>query len=217
MVGRIYTYARVSTSQQADGESLDVQHRMMAGYGLMRGWRVDRDFVERGVSGSVPMADRPAGGELLGLVRRGDLIISAKLDRMFRSARDALNILGDLKTGGISLHLIDLGGDVTNGISEMVFTILAAVAQQERNRLRERVSEAKADARARGAYLGGRVPYGYRVVAGMLREDDEQQGMIVRMRAARAGGLSLRGVRNELRLNLSLDVINRICCEAPRG
>jgi putative DNA-invertase from lambdoid prophage Rac len=66
-------------------------------------------------------------------VKSGDVIITAKLDRMFRSALDALGVLGDLKARKVSLHMIDLGGDVTdNGISKLVFTILSAVAEAER-------------------------------------------------------------------------------------
>jgi putative DNA-invertase from lambdoid prophage Rac len=49
---------------------------------------------------------------------------------MFRSGLDALDVFGRLKDGGVSLHMIDLGSDVTgNGISKLVFTILSAVAR----------------------------------------------------------------------------------------
>ena len=156
----VYGYSRVSTSRQADeGESLDVQQRTLEGYAMMHGLMMDRVFVERGVSGSVPLADRLAGAELLAKVRPGDVVITAKLDRMFRSALDALAVLSKLQAAGVSLHMIDLGGDVTgNGISKLVFTILSAVAEAERDRIRERVSQMKADQRQRGRYLGGIVP-----------------------------------------------------------
>ena len=63
----------------------------------------------------------------------------------------------------MSAHMIDLGGNVTaNGISKLAFTILSAVAEAERDRIRERISTVKADQKARGRYLGGKVPYGYR-------------------------------------------------------
>ena len=63
-------------------------------------------------------------------------------------------VLADLKERGVSLHMIDLGGDVTgNGISKLVFTILSAVAEAERDRIRERISVVEADQKARGAYL----------------------------------------------------------------
>jgi DNA invertase Pin-like site-specific DNA recombinase len=50
---------------------------------------------------------------------------------MFRSARDALNDLEIFRSKEISLHFIDFGGDVRNGIRQLVFTILSAVAEQE--------------------------------------------------------------------------------------
>ena len=75
-------------------------------------------------------------------ISKGDVVVSAKLDRAFRSAADALAVLEELKDQGVSLHLIDLGGDVTgNGVSKMVFTILAAVAEGERDRIRERIRD----------------------------------------------------------------------------
>src|SRR3978361_49003 len=161
----IYGYVRVSTTRQADeGESLDVQQRTIAGYVLMHGMTLDRMFVERGVSGSKPLAERPQSAALLAALKPGDSIITPKLDRMFRSALDALGVLADLKERGVALHMIDLGGDVTgNGISKLVVTILSAVAEAERDRIRERVSQVKADQRGRGRYLGGKVPFGFRV------------------------------------------------------
>jgi len=50
----------------------------------------------------------------------------------------------------------------TCGISKLVFTILSAVAEAERDRTRERITEVKRDQRIRGRYLGGKVPWGWR-------------------------------------------------------
>jgi DNA invertase Pin-like site-specific DNA recombinase len=132
--GRVWGYCRVSTIAQADdGESLDVQRRQISGYATMQGLTVTRTFTERGVSGAKPLADRPQGSALLAELRPGDIVITAKLDRMFRSALDALAVLSDLQRRGVSLHMIDLGGDTTgNGVSRLVFTILSAVAEAER-------------------------------------------------------------------------------------
>ena len=195
--GRCYGYCRVSTVAQADeGESLDVQQRQLAGYAQMNGLTIDRVFVERGVSGSKPIADRPQGAALLAALQPGDVLITPKLDRMFRSALDALNVLGSLRKGGISLHMIDLGGDVTgNGVSKLVFTILSAVAEAERDRTRERVTETKRDQRQRGRYLGGTPPFGWRVGEdGALVAIPEQQAAIRRIRRLKAQGLALRTI-----------------------
>src|SRR3954462_7496369 len=190
-------YVRVSTVRQSEeGESLDVQQRMISGYALMRGMELDRVFVERAVSGSVPLTDRPQGGALLDVVRPGDAIVTPKLDRMFRSALDALDVLSQLRDREIALHMVDLGGDVaTNGISKLVFTILSAVAEAERDRTRERISEVKQDQRRRGRYLGGSVPFGWRVGEdGQLVPVPEKQVALRQMRALRAEGVSLRGI-----------------------
>jgi putative DNA-invertase from lambdoid prophage Rac len=208
----VFGYVRVSTSRQAeDGESLDVQERTIAGYAMMHGLKVSQTFVEGGVSGSVPLGDRAQGKAMLAALKAGDVVITAKLDRMFRSALDALGVLADLKERGISLHMIDLGGDVTgNGISKLVFTILSAVAEAERDRIRERISVVKADQKARGAYLGGKVPFGFTVVAGQLEPVDSQQAVITQIVELRRMGKSLRAIKAELSLDLSLDAISRL-------
>ena len=199
--GRVYGYARVSTTRQADeGESLDVQQRQITGYATMNGWTIDRMFVERGVSGSKPLPDREQGTALMAGLRRGDIVITPKLDRMFRSALDALDVLGKLKQDGISLHMIDLGGDTTgNGVSKLVFTILSAVAEAERDRTRERVTEMKRDQRDRGRFLGGRVPFGFaKGEDGALMPDPAQQTAIRKMIALRDKGLALRAIAEKM-------------------
>jgi putative DNA-invertase from lambdoid prophage Rac len=196
-----YGYARVSTIRQADdGESLPVQERTIGGYAMMHGLTVDRVFVERGVSGSKPLRERPQGKALIDTLRPGDVVITPKLDRMFRSALDALDVLAKLKECGISLHMIDLGEDVTgNGISKLVFTILSAVAEAERDRIRERVATVKADQRGRGRYLGGTRPFGMRIGEdGALEPVPEEQAAIDHIRRLRASGASLRTIASEL-------------------
>ncbi|MCJ2116735.1 recombinase family protein [Methylobacterium sp. J-001] len=191
----IYTYSRVSTGRQAEeGESLGAQQRRAEGYALMQGFTIDAHFVERGVSGSVPIGGRPEGGRLLTMLRRGDMVITPKLDRMFRSALDALNTMGELRDRGVSLHMIDLGGDVTsNGIAKLVFTILAAVAEAERDRTRERIADVKHDQRKRGRYLGGTVPFGFALRNdGSLAEVEGEQEAVCEMAKLQAAGKSLR-------------------------
>lgn len=200
----IYGYARVSTVRQAsEGESLDVQQQTMEGYSLMRGMVLDRVFVERGVSGSIPLGDRPQGGALLALVQPGDAIVTPKLDRMFRSALDALAVLGGFRDKGVALHMVDLGGDVaTNGISKLVFTILSAVAEAERDRTRERIAEVKRDQKARNRYLGGVTPFGWSVEeGGELVPVPNEQEALRQMHQLRAEGLSLRMIADRISAN----------------
>jgi DNA invertase Pin-like site-specific DNA recombinase len=139
------------------------------------------------------------GAELLAAVRQGDVIITPRMDRMFRSSTDALVTLDGLKKRHVSLHMIDLGGDVLgNGIGKLVFTILAAVADNERERIRERIVEVKRDMAQRGLHSGGERPFGYDIVReGKLRRlvpNDQEQLTIEQMREARDRGDSYRTI-----------------------
>ncbi len=216
-----YGYCRVSTAAQAsEGESLDVQRRVLEGWSHMQGQRLDAVFVERGVSGSVPLVQRPEGARLWAGLRRGDTVVAAKLDRLFRSALDALQAVEELKDRGVALVLLDLGGDISgNGLSKLFLTIAAAFAEAERDRIRERVAQVKRDQRQRGRYLGGRVPYGYRVgEEGALEPVPEQQAVIRRAGELRAAGAPLRAIRAALEaehgVRVSLDALARVVKEA---
>jgi putative DNA-invertase from lambdoid prophage Rac len=196
-----YGYVRVSTSRQADeGESLALQERQITGYCLMNGMVLDHVYVEGGVSGSVPLSDRERGAALLAILKPGDAVVTAKLDRMFRSALDALDVLAKLKARNVSLHMIDLGGDVTgNGISKLVFTILSAVAEAERDRIRERVTSMKQDQKRRGRYLGGIKPWHCDVGEdGALVPVAERVAAIGDMQGMRAAGASLRAIASAM-------------------
>src|SRR3954462_1315947 len=75
--GHVYGYARVSTVAQAnEGESLDVQQRVLAANAKIQGITINKIFVERGVSGSKPLGDRPEGAALLAVLQPGDTVIT---------------------------------------------------------------------------------------------------------------------------------------------
>jgi DNA invertase Pin-like site-specific DNA recombinase len=197
-----YGYCRVSTLRQAsEGESLDVQKRQIEGYAHMHGLKLDDVIVEEGISGSVPVADRPKGGALFAALTKGDVVIAPKLDRLFRSALDALTVVEDMRRRGVSLCLLDLGGDISgNGMSKLFLTIAAAFAEAERDRIRERIGQVKADQKARGRYLGGIVPFGFRRgESGELVPYEAEQGPIREIKRLRAEGRPLRAIADAVR------------------
>jgi putative DNA-invertase from lambdoid prophage Rac len=186
---------------------------------------VDHVFVDEGISGSVPLARRPEGSRLLAALKKGDIVIAASLDRMFRSALDALTIIDQLQKRDVGLRFLDLaeGSDVRNGIGKLLLTILAAVAEQERDKIRERIRYVKAHQREAGRYLGGKVPFGYRVEKGgpgdgagrsILVEDAGEQRIIQFAQRLRSQGHSLRDLRRTVDekygRRLSLDALSRI-------
>jgi DNA invertase Pin-like site-specific DNA recombinase len=195
----ILGYARVSSTDQAkdDRSSLQVQTDVIEGFARIRG--VDKYgvqiYTDAGVSGAIKLAERPGGKDLLATMKPGDTVIASKLDRMFRSAADALNMLEMFKERGVHLVLFDMGADpVTgDGTARMLFIILAAVADMERGRIRERTMSGRIAKKARGGPVGN-VPFGFKKVgegrSATLEENFQEAEAMLRMKILFQGGNS---------------------------
>jgi len=119
-------YARVSTSAQAEeGVSLDAQLERIGAYCRAAGLDLVETIREEGVSGAMPLANRPGGRDVLRAVasHRGGHVIALKLGRLFRDAADALNQTRAWDKAGISLHLVDMGGQSLNTIPSTIHLI----------------------------------------------------------------------------------------------
>src|SRR5271163_2580862 len=103
----ILGYRRASTSDQCkdDRSSLQTQTDVIEGFARIRGidkWGV-QIYTDAGVSGATKLAFRPAGEQLLADMKAGDIVVASKLDRMFRSASDAIDMFDVFKTKGVEL------------------------------------------------------------------------------------------------------------------
>ena len=181
-------YVRVSTTEQAASNrtSLSEQERVINGFAMMRGIAgFDTTiFKDPGISGATPLEQRPAGKELLDIAKPGDTVCAAKLDRMFRSAIDALKTAEELKKKGIHLVLLDMGDQpvTSNGMAECFFTMAAAFAQLERTRIAERMRDGRNAKADKGGHIGGPPPYGFSKVGkgrdAMLEPNLEEQALM---------------------------------------
>jgi DNA invertase Pin-like site-specific DNA recombinase len=141
----IYGYARTSTAEQNAG--LAAQERDLTAAGT------ERVFAEQVSS----VASRARLTECLGFLRKGDVLIVTKPDRLARSTAELLMIEADLSKRGIGLIILSLGGerfDTRNPTSKLMLTILAGVATWEREIMLERQREGIAKAKAEGKYKG---------------------------------------------------------------
>jgi len=192
----VFGYVRVSTlTQSQEGESLEAQRRQVISYADTKGLEllIDNVFVEAGVSGGSEFQTRPEGAKLFEVLAKGDMVIFPKLDRAFRNTRNALNVLHELKARGVSVHFIDLGGDVTgNGVGAIVFTILSAFATFERERIATRIREVKQLKKSQGKFTGGRRAFGYDVIDGVKVPRDDEQAVIHEMVKMREAGATYR-------------------------
>jgi len=141
--GRAIGYARVSRADQSLERQLDALR--VAGCTVT--------YEDDGVSGS--RASRPGLDAMLAEAVAGDVIVIQALDRLGRSTRHLLELLDQLTERGIALRILNLGADTGTPAGQMVLTVMAAVAQLEREQIRERTIDSLAAARARGR-VGGR-------------------------------------------------------------
>ena len=218
----IFGYSRVSTTDQAEGTSLEDQRTTIhntAGLRLKTKNPQVRYFEDAGVSGSTHLTDRPQGGYMVELLSRGDVLIVAKLDRAFRSAEDALRTARELQERGVDLIVADISTEaVTNGIGKMFFTMLAALAEFERERILERTLAGRRGKKAKGGFVGGTVPFGYRVEGegsqAHLVEVPEEQAALASILELREAGLSLRDVADQVNArhgtSISYQVVRRV-------
>lgn len=215
-----FGYVRVSTEKQAiEGQSLDVQREQIAAICTLNGWELVDIFADEGVSASVPFRQRPAGAKLWEAIAEGAVIIALKLDRAFRDVADAGATLKACQERGVGLVLGDLGmQDVTSGaVSALIFSIMSAVASFERQRIAERIGEAKASQKAKGAFLGGSAPFGYRVSGvgkeAVLEADTALQGRVL---ALHRRGDSSRMIVAALKIDMGLSTTPNAICKFLR-
>ena len=147
---RTFAYCRVSTADQVTANQ--VEEIRNAGFHL-DDWRV----VEETVSGSVPARERKEFARLLDRLEPGDVLVVTKLDRLGRNAMDVRSVVDALAEIGVRTHCLALGGvDLTSAAGRMTMSVIAAVAEFERDLLIERTQAGLARAKASGVRLGRR-------------------------------------------------------------
>ncbi|MDI1352724.1 MAG: recombinase family protein [bacterium] len=135
-------YARVST----DDQNLNLQHDELKNEGCEK-------IYDDKISGS--KIDRPGLASAIEFARQGDVIVVWRLDRLSRSLKDLIEVVASLESKGIGLKSIHESVDTTSSSGKLIFHIFGALAEFERNLIRERTHAGLNAARARGI-KGGR-------------------------------------------------------------
>ena len=188
-------YIRVSTDAQADhGVSLETQRESLTAYALMSKLNLVEVVADKGVSASIPLADRAGGARLLGLVkdRTAEHVVAVKLDRLFRDTLDMLTMTRAWDRAGVAMHLLDHGGQAINtssALGRMFLTMQGATNEFERNVIAERTSAAlRYKKRHRQVY--NHTPLGYVRAGNDLHRDLGEQELIARIMDWRRDGMS---------------------------
>jgi DNA invertase Pin-like site-specific DNA recombinase len=142
-----FAYGRVSTTEQTTKN----QRREIEA----AGYQVDYWFADEGVSGKVSAMQRPRFARMLGQIRDGETLVVTKLDRLGRDAQDVGATIKMLAARRIEVIVLQLGKlDLTSAAGKLMLTMLAAVAEMERDLLVERTQAGLARAKAEGKTLG---------------------------------------------------------------
>jgi DNA invertase Pin-like site-specific DNA recombinase len=147
---RIGIYARVSTKDQ----SCELQLRDLRAYCAARGFELIREYIDVGQSGASD--SRPQLNVLMGEARKRkfDAIVVWRFDRFARSTKHLLAALDEFRSLGIQFISYQENMDTSSPLGQALFTIVSAVAQLERDLIRERVTSGIRNARANGKTLG---------------------------------------------------------------
>ncbi len=147
---RIAIYARVSTKDQ----SCELQLRDLRAYCAARGFSVQREYVDVGESGAKD--SRPQLNDLMAAARKRlfDAVVVWRFDRFARSTKHLLLALEEFRALGIQFSSYQENIDTSSPLGQALFTIVSAVAQLERDLIRERVSAGVRNARAKGKEFG---------------------------------------------------------------
>jgi len=149
---RAAIYARVSTKN--NGQNPETQLVALRGYVQNRGWEITAECVDHGISGSKD--SRPQLDRLMkdARARKLDVVIVARFDRFARSTRHLILALEEFQSLGVDFISLNESIDTSTAMGKMVFTVLGAVAELERNIIRERVTAGLRRAKKEGKTLG---------------------------------------------------------------
>jgi site-specific DNA recombinase len=164
-IPRVALYARVSTEDQAERQTVQGQLDFLRKLAELHGWPVAGEYVDDGVSGTVPLDQRTDGRRLLddARIRRFEMVVFYRLDRLGRSIRVLLDAHQALEDSGILLKSATEPFDTASPIGKFVFALLGGMAELEKATIVERTTMGRDRVAKAGKWTGGPIPFGYDV------------------------------------------------------
>jgi site-specific DNA recombinase len=179
---RVATYTRISTDEEHQPFSLEAQAQRLGSYIQSQdSWQLVHRFTDQ-MSGST--LERPGLEAALALARakRYDMLLVYRVDRLSRSVRGLAQVLEELDHAGVSFRSATEPFDTGTAAGRMMVQMLGVFAEFERATLIDRVIAGMERKAARGEWLGGQAPYGYRLNRDTaLLEPNETEAPVARL------------------------------------
>jgi DNA invertase Pin-like site-specific DNA recombinase len=183
---RVAIYARVSTDKQT------CENQLLALRAIAErcSYHIVTEFVDEGVSGAKGRADRPALDALIKAAtqRKFDMVLCWSIDRLGRSLQNLVELLNELQSLKVDLMFLQQGLDTSTSSGRMMFSIFGALAEFERNLIRERVVAGQNRAKAKGVKLG--------------RPSKMNDGLRSAIQLLRAKGMGVKMIAKELQIGI---------------
>ncbi|AVO22625.1 recombinase family protein [Aeribacillus composti] len=155
-------YIRVSTQEQAiEGYSISSQRQKLTAYSYSQGWEIVDYYVDEGKSAKD--LDRPELKRMLDDIKQHkiDVVLVYRLDRITRSVMDLYELLGIFDKYHCKFKSATEVYDTTSATGRLFITLVASMAQWERETIAERVSMGMAEKVRQGEWHGSEAPYGF--------------------------------------------------------
>ena len=191
-------YLRVSHTESLNGTSLETQEKRCIAFAELHGFSIDKVYTEV-VSGGVEFRKRPVFQRVLLNLKSGSKLVVSRLDRLSRKVIDTLKLVDDFKKEHKEICITDIGNIHTDGVSKIFVTILASLAEIERENISIRVKASKKIAKEERRYLGGYTEFGYKVEDKKLVPDDKEFTVLQSMVNLRKSGLGYRKISDEIK------------------
>lgn len=176
---RAIQYDRVSTDEQAkEGYSIETQHTLNTKFIESQGWTLIDSYVDDGYSAK--NLKRPEMQRLIedAKAKRFDVVVFYKLDRLVRSVSDLNELLKLFDANKIGIRSVTEPFDTTTAMGRFLITLVAAIAEWERETISERVFVTMQQKAKKGERNGGKPPYGYKLVDGVLNILEEEAKVV---------------------------------------